>query len=580
MMFSLQVSRWILLLCFATLFIVIEPTSMVYVYDPKAEVDELQELSWEKIMQKLRAWSYRIRKQIDPRFTLPHDYVHQLIVSVPKLIVERYRTNGARNMITIEHQHDISNYYIMVMEECFSFYKDSFSQKQLLNHMELMMEQNEILGISLEPPAWNHFFRIFFKLPIQYSDIFISDLLCLMTTTGSEVTPKLETFKIILEGITSRGKFGGMEDVCSVTDSVIEHMMSAAGIRPDEEIYRLQFQIHLRFGNGEGVARLLVEHREIHFEGVDIGIFHEIIGDGHLWRSCNVQILTDEIMPLYHVNPTQTTYQLLMDHDFRIREAHLQDLRLVISRSTESIGYGIPGPTDLSDREIREIHSEFKQFLDVEDVNGMLQLIMKHHQTVQFEGVTIEHINKMLFCFNIIGNYQEHDTYINDLEMLISVIMPKYELVANVKTYSILKYLTEDDPVEAEAIQNIRQPNSDHPPIAFIFRRLKEMEHIKEGPLYAAASAESDQELPPEPDPLDKKQCRRIWRRKLAEWIDALAGGTSFLRGDFKRQTQLVQALDHRIATGQEISTSAWNLLSRLLTLNSLEQKQVHFQHD
>ena len=258
------------------------------------------------------------------------------------------------------------------------------------------------------------------------------------------------------------------------------------------------------------------------------------------------------------------THQLLSDyHSYwpEISPSELRRIREIMGGSPVGNApvpnSGFNNNSDSTIGSMEELQGQFDEYLEEQNLGGIFNLILKH-KAIKFEGLTIKTFNALLHCTDFFRHYPEHQSYLRDLEVMITEIMPNHNLVADHETYSILAGLADncECPIVADSIMNIPQPNPCHPPIRVITERMREIDAIKDTPLYTAAEI-SDMELPLEPNPLATDKVGD--RFNLRQWLHRLATPTSFRRKDITQQSHLMAALELRLDAGYGFDTAIWN---------------------
>ena len=182
---------------------------------------------WEHILRALDLKLHSVPNRVDSELSFIEDLPH---------IIHRHYTGPW----TTFNQRASSRYYIAVMDKVSDHY-------QLLGAMETMMQQNIELNIGLDQAVWHRFFAIFYKLPFQFPDLTLSNLLQWMLSDGSRISPDLETIHVILDAVSTSKEMED-EDARDVVDFLFDDFIMKNGIVPTERSYRYKFGVYLNTG--------------------------------------------------------------------------------------------------------------------------------------------------------------------------------------------------------------------------------------------------------------------------------------------------------------------------------------------
>lgn len=170
------------------------------------------------------------------------DDIIDLISNVSTVVTHHYSRRLQRM-----HQYGLcSDFYMVILE------LRTYTQRQLVLIMKTILSQNIKLSIGLETFVWERFFELFYKSTNQYRDNYICQLLGMMQSEGSYVTPNLSTFNQILYGISINEGIGDPQRLMKL---IIDEIMKDYGIKPDEASLYSVFRAMRRSDNRIGAEQ-------------------------------------------------------------------------------------------------------------------------------------------------------------------------------------------------------------------------------------------------------------------------------------------------------------------------------------
>lgn len=210
--------------------------------------------------------------------------LHEAVnIEQTKLVLADVMINGSRYCTDISyHQFYFSWLATTALRNL--YWNDQLTQVSLIEMMKHVIHLNNHIGIDSGVSIWDEFFRIYYKLPQQFSASYVCKLLTkCMPISGINVKPNFRTFSIVLHGIA-----GNMMKLSQSEFDVFVYIKNAI-MRDEYEIYiedynliQLQFNLYsnnLKYYGAKYLIRLLIDHSNVVFKYADIIIFNAILSE-------------------------------------------------------------------------------------------------------------------------------------------------------------------------------------------------------------------------------------------------------------------------------------------------------------
>ena len=203
-----------------------------------------------------------LREEMDRVFRPPNEYNQTMAMTVSFDNITNLLSNVS-TIISEHYRHPLQRMHVLGL--CMDSYNvimdiQEFNQRQLVRMMKMIISQNINLNIGLETFIWEQFFKLFYKSPNQYRDGYICQLLGIMQSEGSHVSPTLNIFNEILHGISINP---GLRDPYHLVDLLMNDIMPSHGIQPDQVSYHSLFRVLRRTGNRGGALCLLLNQANV-----------------------------------------------------------------------------------------------------------------------------------------------------------------------------------------------------------------------------------------------------------------------------------------------------------------------------
>ena len=187
------------------------------VFSPKHAISTTHcDADWNYVL-----WNESIHELIQQLLSLQgsSDEVIQLISSKPIIPLSALQ-------LTVGDQLRLSDFYEAAINK--SSHLTSCSQVHLVQLIKMMMHQNMEMNANLTVSVWNRFFSVYYEQSNHYPDQFFFRLLAMMKERGSNASPDIHTFNVILRGISTSKDIADWQALSlSVTDYMISRLFVA-----------------------------------------------------------------------------------------------------------------------------------------------------------------------------------------------------------------------------------------------------------------------------------------------------------------------------------------------------------------
>eukprot|EP01084_Bolivina_argentea_P307549 531605_1 len=247
-------------------------------------------------------------------------HLSDIIANIPNIIHQEYSTN-----LTDYHQHSILALYKITFHHFYTKIPDAL-QSQCISLMHLMINQNIKMGINMDVSVWNAFFAVYYAFYNHLIDTAYYQYLNEMKVDGSKTEPNLETFNVILTGISTNKGINNPELMANI---IINKIMKSHEIEPNESTYKSLLLIFAKTHNYKAATVLLLDHNIdiladgknwmsscylLTFANADVNGFNEILqllSVKYSAHKTNLQqlitFIVTEIMSHYQIQPNKNT---------------------------------------------------------------------------------------------------------------------------------------------------------------------------------------------------------------------------------------------------------------------------------
>ena len=204
--------------------------------------------------------------------------------------------------------------------------------------------------MNLKVFVWNIFFNLYYGSNQDLKDTFVCKLLFNhMIDNGSRCVPDINTFNIVLSGISSSTQIQDSEHL----SHLILELMDYYKILPSAQSHQHRFKIFVKTNNMLSISKLLLLHPQINFNAADINVFNRILAESPVisqfldypmskYPSALIRFMLMQSMPKHQALLDIDSYQILKRLVASYPEWKLEDLLKSVPVRGRTIKRGIP----------------------------------------------------------------------------------------------------------------------------------------------------------------------------------------------------------------------------------------------